>query len=78
MSDMQIASFIVRARADDAAEVAGRIARMEGTEIHAVEDGKIIVVVEAPSERQLADRMDALGREPGVLLVNLVYHQRDV
>ena len=78
MSDMQIASFIVCARADDAAEVAGRIARMEGTEIHAVEDGKIIVVVEAPSERQLADRMDALGREPGVLLVNLVYHQRDV
>jgi nitrate reductase NapAB chaperone NapD len=46
-------------------------------EVHAVEDGKIVVVLEAASERDLADRMDALRAEPDVLFVNLVYHQVD-
>ena len=77
MNELHIASFIVRTRADDAAGVAHRIAAMEGAEIHAVEDGKIIVVVEAPGERELADRMDDLRGLPDVLMVNLVYHQAD-
>jgi nitrate reductase NapD len=77
MTELHIASFIVRTRAEAAADVATRIATLEGAEIHAVEDGKIIVVVEAPSERRLADRMDELRALPEVLMVNLVYHQAD-
>ncbi len=77
MTELHIASFIVRTRAEVAADVAQRIAAMEGAEIHAVEDGKIIVVVEAPGERELADRMDDLRGLPEVLMVNLVYHQAD-
>ncbi len=77
MTELHIASFIVRARADAAAEVARRITSLEGAEVHAVEGGKIIVVVEAPSEHGLADRMDDLRELPDVLMVNLVYHHAD-
>lgn len=72
-----IASLVVRARPDLAAEVAGRIAAAPDAEVHAIEDGKIVVVLEAATERSLADRMDELRQEPGVLLVNLVFHQVD-
>lgn len=78
MNELHIASFIVRTRAEAATDVAQRIAAIEGAEIHAVEDGKIIVVVEAPGERELADRMEDLRGLPEVLMVNLVYHQADV
>lgn len=72
-----IASVVVRARPEHAAEVAARIAAQEHSEVHAVEQGKIVVVLEAQSERALADRMDELRAEPDVLFVNLVFHQVD-
>jgi nitrate reductase NapD len=70
-----IASVIVRTRPEHALEIARRLDAPPATEVHAVEDGKIIVVLEADSEHALSDRMDELRREPGVLFVNLVYHQ---
>lgn len=72
-----IASLIVRARPECAAGVAARISATPGHEVHAVRDGKIIVVIEADSERMLADRMDGLRQEPDVMLVSLVYHEID-
>jgi nitrate reductase NapAB chaperone NapD len=35
------------------------------------------VVLEAASERALADHMDALRQAPDVLMVSLVFHQMD-
>jgi nitrate reductase NapD len=72
-----IAGLLVRARPEKAAELAARIGARPDHEVHAVADGKVIVVLEAASERLLADRMDELRREPDVLLVNLVFHQVD-
>lgn len=77
MTQLHIASFIVRARPELADAVAARIARAPGTEIHAVADGKVIVVVESASEREIADRMDDLRNQPDVLMVSLVYHEMD-
>jgi nitrate reductase NapD len=77
MTALHVASFIVRAHPESAGQVASRIARMPGTEVHAVEAGKIIVVVEAANERALADHMEELRAEPDVLLVSLVFHQVD-
>jgi nitrate reductase NapAB chaperone NapD len=74
---LHIASFIVRAHPAEAPAVAERIARHAGAEIHAVEAGSIIVVLEADTEQALADRMERLRRERDVLLVNLVYHQME-
>ena len=74
MTAVHIASFIVRARPEIAAAVAARLAATPETEVHAVEAGKIIVVVEAASEGALADRMDEMRHDPDVLMVSLVYH----
>lgn len=77
MSTLHIASLIVRARLEVSLDLASRIALKPGAEVHAVEGGKIIVVVESPSERGLADFMDELRRDPDVLMVSLVFHQMD-
>jgi nitrate reductase NapD len=75
---VHIASVIVRTRVEIAQAFAQRIAAMPDTEIHAVQDGKIIAVLEAESERELADRIDEIKQDPWVLGVNLVFHQMDV
>ena len=74
---VHIASLIVRVRPERADAVASHIAGMSDAEIHANEGGKIIVVLEAASERALADHMDALRQVPDVLMVSLVFHQMD-
>jgi nitrate reductase NapD len=70
-----IASVIVRARPEQADAAAARISRVAGAEVRASEGGKIIAVLEASSERALADQMEALRDQPGVLMVSLVFHQ---
>jgi nitrate reductase NapD len=76
MSDnVHIASLIVRARSEHAHAVAGELRRIPGLEVHAVQDGKIIVVLEAPTHAALADGIDVIRQEPRVLLVNLIYHE---
>lgn len=77
MTDVHVASFIVRTRPEIAHEVAARVGQSPSTEIHAVDNGRIIVVVESADERALADRMDAIRNDPDVLIVSLVYHAVD-
>jgi nitrate reductase NapD len=72
-----VASLIVRARPELADAVAERITTLPGVEVHANEHGKIIVVLEAASERALADQMESLREQPDVLMVSLVFHQVD-
>lgn len=72
-----IASVIIRTRAEVATSFAQKIAVFPDTEVHAVEDGKIIAVLEAASERQIADRIEEIKQDPWVLFVNLVFHQTD-
>lgn len=75
--NFHVASFIVRTRPEVAATLAARIAAVPANEIHAVDAGKIIVVVESTSEGALADRMDEIRNDPDVLMVSMVYHQVD-
>jgi nitrate reductase NapD len=77
MTQVHVASLIVRTRPENAHEVAARVAQSPTTEIHAVVDGRIIVVVESADERALADRMDVIRDDPDVLMVSLVYHAVD-
>ena len=74
---VHIASVIVRAHPASADAVAVRLSRLPAAEVHAVEDGKIIVVLEAEGERELAELMEAMRNEPEVLMVSLVFHQED-
>lgn len=72
---MHIASLIVRARCESAHLIAEHFSELPGVEIHAVEDGKIIVVLEADTEFGVANLMETIRAEPGVVLVNLIYHE---
>jgi nitrate reductase NapD len=74
-SEYHIASFVVRARAEDAAAVADRINSMRGLEVHAEEQGKIVVTAEAKNVRELADFVGSLEQLEGVLAVAPVYHE---
>ncbi|HET9394634.1 MAG TPA: chaperone NapD [Nitrospiraceae bacterium] len=74
-STAHVSSLIVRARPEQADAVAQSLTKIAGLEVHAVQDGKIIVVLEAPTHSGLAESIDAIRAEPGVLLVNLIYHE---
>jgi periplasmic nitrate reductase NapD len=72
---VHIASLIVRAVADSAHAIAKRLAELPGIEIHAVQDSRILVVLEAATESGLANLMETIRAEAGVVLVNLIYHE---
>lgn len=74
-SEYHVASFVVRAMPDRAASVATRIESLPGLEVHAVEDGKIIVTAEAGGARELADMARTLQDLPAVIAVAPVYHE---
>jgi nitrate reductase NapD len=74
-SEYHIASFVVRTRAEDVAAVTDKINSMQGLEVHAEEQGKIVVTAEAENVRELADFIANLEALEGVLTVAPVYHE---
>ena len=75
--ELHIASFIVQARVDAVAGVAAAARRLPSAEIAACAGGKIVLLVEAPTSRDVMAVIEALQSEPGVLAVNLVYHHAE-
>jgi periplasmic nitrate reductase NapD len=55
------------------AEVAAAIAGMSGAEIHACENGRIVVVMEGSSAGELGSRLTAIGNLDGVIAANMVF-----
>ena len=74
-AEYHVASYVVRAHPDRAVTVAGNIEMRPGLEVHAVEDGKIIVTAEAEGTRELAEIADAMQEIEHVLAVAPVYHE---
>ncbi|OJW31416.1 MAG: hypothetical protein BGO51_22285 [Rhodospirillales bacterium 69-11] len=62
-------------RPAEAAALAARIATLPQTEIHAVSGSRIVVVMEGPDARALADRLDAIAALPGTQAAALVFEQ---
>ncbi|MGQ9371104.1 chaperone NapD [Azospirillum sp. ST 5-10] len=75
LAEWHVASLIVHAVPSRTAAVRRRIAAHPGAEIHAETPGRLIVVLEAASEAELAERMTALGRLDDVMAATLVFHQ---
>jgi nitrate reductase NapD len=73
--EYHVASFVVSSRPEHAAGVADRIASMPGLEIHASQDGKIVVTAEADDVRKLADLVGELEQVEAVIAVAPVYHE---
>ena len=73
-----ISSMIVQTRPEQITDLKSRLATIDGAEVTAEDaKGKLIVVLEADTDRQLADTMQMIGEIPGVLGVNLVFHHSE-
>jgi nitrate reductase NapD len=71
---MNISSVVVHARSEATDAVFGRLAAIAGVEVHAVSDlGRLIVSIEAASDRETADVFEDIQRLEGVLSASLVY-----
>jgi len=68
-----ISSAIVAVIPSRIVEVAEAIARMDGPEIRACENGRIVVVIEGSSGGELGDLLTAIGNLDGVIAANMVF-----
>lgn len=73
---MDISSVIVSAKPENGAVLKSLLESTDGVEVHAVaEDGRMIVTIEAASEKDTVKTYEMIGQMPGVLAVSMVYHQ---
>ena len=72
---INICGVLIHGRPEDAAKLTERIETIPGTQVHhAADNGRMVVTVEADSERVAGDRMLELNNIEGVLSASLVYH----
>lgn len=74
-----VSSLVVQVRPEFLSAVKATLTAMPYTEIHGekLEEGKLVVVMEADKERDLVDRMESVQTLEGVMAVSLIYSQRD-
>lgn len=70
-----ISSAVVTVRPEQAAEVAGRLAELPRTEVHAVEGSKIVIVMEGDSSGEIGSRLTTIALMDDVFSANLVFEQ---
>ena len=76
--EFHIASLIVQALPVDMPAVKNAITLLEGTETHQESpEGKLIVTVEAPHERDVLAKIQEIQAIDGTLSAVMVYHQVD-
>lgn len=74
--NIHIASLIVLARPELFDGVKANLRLLQGVELHQESpEGKLVVVLEMPGESHLLQRIEQIGRLPGVLNASLVYHE---
>jgi nitrate reductase NapAB chaperone NapD len=74
-SEYHVASYVVSTQPEHAARVAEHINSMTSLEVHAVQEGKLIVTAEARDTRELAEIMGSLEQVDSVIAVAPVYHE---
>lgn len=75
---VHISSLVVHVRADRCAALRAEIGRLEGAEVHAgTEEGKLVVVLETPSEAETMARIAAINDMQGTIAASLIYHEID-
>ena len=79
MSDppLHIASAVVKARPAIQEAVAARIAALAGTEVAAVDQGRIIIVIEAGGREQIGATLRDIADLDGVLSATLVFEHSE-
>lgn len=77
-AELHVAGIVVHAAPGRAAAVRRAIEGVGGTEIRAEESGKFVVIVEADSAVDLAERVTMIGRLDAVLGAAPVYHHAEI
>jgi nitrate reductase NapD len=68
-----ISSAVVAVLPGRMAEVVAAIESLDGPEIHACENGRIIVVMEGSSADELGSLLTTIGNFDGVIAANMVF-----
>lgn len=68
-----ISSAVVSTLPEYCASVAARLASEDNMEVHHVKDGKIVIVLEGPSQDVIGGRLARIALLDHVLSANLVY-----
>lgn len=71
---LNICGCLVHAMPDRTDEIIAAIEAAEGREVHAHQDGRIVVTVEDTAEMRASDSIMDMHQIPGVLTVTLTYH----
>ena len=74
---LHIASAVVKARPTDQHGVIERIAALAGTDVVAIDHGRIIVVLEARQHADLGDTLNHIAGLDGVLSATLVFEHSE-
>jgi nitrate reductase NapD len=74
-NEYHVSSFVVRVRPQDGPSVSRVIQAVAGLEVHAEEDGKLIVTAEAANVRELAKLSAVLQETDKVMSVAPIYHE---
>ncbi len=74
-----VTGLVVRARPEQAQDVAGRLEAFRGVEVHAIgAEGNLVVTIEELDGEKLAvDTLKQISHVTGVLSTSLIYHHSD-
>jgi len=70
-----VSGVVVHVRPEAAPAVARRIRALEGTEVAACDNGKLVVVVEGPDEHALTDTVNRISLMDDVYGAGVAYHE---
>lgn len=72
---MNISGIVVHASPDKIDMIRARLEEIPGVEVHAAStEGKMVVTIEKPADREVADIFEEISRIPGILSTAMVYH----
>jgi nitrate reductase NapD len=72
---MNISGIVVHASPDKIDMVRTQLEKIPGVEVHAASaEGKMVVTIEKPGDRETADIFEEISRIPGILSTAMVYH----
>lgn len=72
-----VSGAVVSVIPDRQEEVAAAVAALDGVEVHAAENARIVITIEGWSTGALGDRLNEIGGMDGVIAANMVYEQAD-
>jgi nitrate reductase NapD len=72
---MNISGIVVHASPDKLDKVRALLEEIPGVEVHAASaEGKMVVTIEKPGDREITDLFDEISKTSGVLSTAMVYH----